>query len=247
MRVNEQGKEVTWDNIERAYEFEKGKYVIVDPKMLEETAADNYETVEISEFVPLAQIDPIYFEKPYYLLPGDAGMKGYVLLHDILQRTKKVGIANVVIKTREHVAVILPQQEYLTMIILRYANELRALKDFATENPIKAAKIKITAKEMQLAEQLVASMTGKWDPKEHRDNNKELLLKLIKSDIKRGKTIVDKTLKKDKHTTSKPHKSENVLDFMELLKDSVAKKSKHSHDKNGSNKKHASKGGKTHK
>ncbi len=228
MRVNDRGKEVPWEDIERAYEFEKGKYVIVDQKMLEQTAANNYETVEIAEFVPLAQIDPIYFEKPYYLLPGESWLKGYVLLHDILQRTKKVGIANVVIKTRQHVAVILPQQEYLTMILLRYAKELRNLNDFDTENKLQKTKVKITAKEMQLAEQLVESMTSKWNPKDYRDNNKELLIKLINKDIKRGKSIIDKqkVTKAKKDVMRAAHKSETVVDIMELLKKSVAKKEK---------------------
>lgn len=228
-RVNERGNPVEWEDIEHAYEFEKGKYVVVDQKMLEKTAANNYETVEISEFVPLSQINPIFFEKPYFLLPGESGAKGYILLHDILKRTKKVGIATVVIKTREHLAAILPQQDFLIMIILRYAKDLHDLKDFADHNPLQNAKIKISAREMTLAEQLVESMSGKWEPKEFRDNNKELLLKLIKSNIKAGKSIVAKSKTSKKVSGKADHKSEKVLDFMELLKKSVADKEKKAH------------------
>jgi DNA end-binding protein Ku len=240
-RVNEQGKEVAWDDIEHAYEFEKGKYVIVDQKMLEKTAANNYETVEISEFVPLAQIDPIYFEKPYFLLPGEAGVKGYILLHDILLRTKKVGIANVVIKTREHMAAILPQGDFLTMIILRYAKDLHTLDEFSELNPLSKTKIKIQPRELALAEQLVQSMSSKWTPKQYHDNNKELLLKLIKSDIKRGKSIVDKAkvAKATQAAKKATHKSEKVLDFMQLLKESVATKERHkSHKPSNTRKAH---------
>jgi DNA end-binding protein Ku len=217
-RVNERGQEVPWEDIEHAYEFEKGKYIVVNEKMLEKTAAENYETVEITDFVPLAQIDPIYFAKPYYLMPRESGLKGYVLLHDILQRTKKVGIAKVVIKTREHVAMIMPQGDYLTMIILRYAKELRMLAEFNTEAKLQGNKIKITNREMELAEQLVESMSGKWDPKQYRDNSSELLLKLIKNDIKQGKTVADKSKIK------KSPQGAEVVDFMELLKRSTQKK-----------------------
>ena len=219
-RVNEKGDPVAWDDIQKAYEFEKGKYTIVDQAMLEKTAAKNYETVEISNFVPLSQIDPFLFKNPYYLLPGESGLKGYSLLHDILQRTKKVGVANVVIKTRQHLAIILPVQNLLGLIILRYANELHEIDDFAEANPLPATKLKISARELELAEQLVNNMSSKWQPQKFHDQNKELLLKLIKSNIKKGKTITNK-----KETIS-AHKSDKVYDFMELLKKSVAEKEK---------------------
>lgn len=237
-RVNERGTEVAWENIEHAYEFEKGKYVVVDPKSLEKTAATNYETIEISEFVPFAQINPIYFAKPYYLLPSDTGQKGYVLLHDILKRTKKVGIATVVIKTRQHLAALLPQGEYITMIILRYAKDVHAVEDFVGVD--KLSKITTTAKEMQLAEQLVESMSSKWEPKQYHDDNKELLLKLIKSNIKRSKNIVtSKTTKTSRSVkTNKVSSDEKIVDFMSLLKESVAKKEKHPPTKGGDKKWH---------
>jgi len=227
-RVNENGKEVSWEDIEHAYEFEKGKYVVVDQKMLERTAAENYETVEIEEFVPFAQINPIYFAKPYYLMPGESGFKGYVLLHDILQRAKMVGIAKVVIKTREHIAAILPQQDYLSMIILRYAKEMHDIKDYVAQNPLPATKIKIQARELELAQQLVKNMTNKWDPKKFHDNNKELLLTLINSDIKKGKVVGKAKVSKGKKTSATAGSaSDKVLDFSDLLKKSVAKRKAH--------------------
>lgn len=217
-RVNAMGQEVSWDDIDHAYEFQKGKYVIVDQKMLEKTAAANYETVEIEKFVPFAEIDPIYFAKPYFLIPGETGIKGYMLLHDILLRTKKAGIATVVIKTREHLAAIIPQQDFLTLIILRYAKEVHSLAEFAAQSPLKKSKLKIKAQETELAEKLVSSMSGKWQPEKYHDNSKELLLKLINVDIKKGKSV-SKKVKPTAH-------SEKVLDFAELLKKSVAAKAK---------------------
>jgi DNA end-binding protein Ku len=238
-RIDERGKVIPWENIEHAYEFEKGKFVIVDQKMLEKAAANNYETVEINEFVPLNQINPMYFAKPYYLLPGDSGIKGYLLLHDILQRTKRVGIANVVIKTREHIAAILPYEECLMMIILRFGDELHALKDFPDLKTLHDTKIKIKGRELELAEQLVGSMSNKWDPSQYHDESKAMLMKLIKTDIKKGKTVASKNKVNANKKASDNIKSDKIVDFMDLLKQSVKAKEKGSKGKTSGNKRKA--------
>ena len=224
-RVNEKGMPVDWENIQKVYEFEKGKYTVIDQKMLEKAAAKTYETVEIIKFVPIDQIHPFLFVTPYYLLPGETGLKGYTLLHDILHRTKKAGIANVVIKTRQHLAIILPVADVLGLILLRYSNELHAIEDFSKYNPMPKNKIKISARELELAEQLVNNMSGKWQPEKFHDQSKDLLLKLIKSNIKLGKTITDKSKKTHKEAAN-IQKSGQVYDFMELLKKSVNDKAK---------------------
>lgn len=220
LRVNEMGKEVPWDEIDHAYEFSKGKYVIVNQKMLEKTAAENYETIEIDRFVPAADIDPIFFAKPYYLIPSEAGLKGYTLLHDIIAKGNKAGIASVVIRTREHIAAIIPHNNYLVLILLRYAKELHKVTDVAASKPSKNPKLKITAKETTLATQLVNSMSGAWQPERYLDNNKELLRKLINADIKKGKTISKKA--------QPAPKSEKIVDFAQLLQQSVNKSGKRS-------------------
>lgn len=225
-RINEKGTPVAWEDIQKAYEFEKGKYTVIDPKMLEKIVAKNYETVEISNFVPLNQIDPFLFQTPYYLLPGESGLKGYALLHDILQRTKKVGVASVVIKTRQHLAIILPVHNLLGLIILRYANELHAVEDFSESNPLISKKIKISAREIELAEQLVNNMSSKWQPQKFSDKSKELLLKLIKTKIKHGKTITEHPKSTNKKETTPMPDSDKIYDFMELLKKSVIEKEK---------------------
>lgn len=225
-RINEKGTPVAWEDIQKAYEFEKGKYTVIDPKMLEKIVAKNYETVEISNFVPLNQIDPFLFQTPYYLLPGESGLKGYALLHDILQRTKKVGVASVVIKTRQHLAIILPVHNLLGLIILRYANELHEVEDFSESNPLISKKIKISAREIELAEQLVNNMSSKWQPQKFSDKSKELLLKLIKTDIKHGKIITEHPKSTNKKETTPMPDSDKIYDFMELLKKSVIEKEK---------------------
>lgn len=223
-RVNEKGTEVAWEDIEKAYEFEKGKYVIVDTKMLEKAAAENYETVAITNFVDFNQIDPFLFEAPYYLLPSEDGIKGYTLLQDILSRTKKIGIADVVLHTKQHIAVIMPIDKYLGMIILSYPQEIRNIEEFDDEKFLSNTKFKITPKELSLAEQLVKSMSGKWQPNKMKDETKEILQKLIKQQIKSGKTITEKAKKSSKKHVSESDKSGKVYDFMDLLKKSVAEK-----------------------
>lgn len=220
LRVNEHGAEVPWEQIDHAYEFNKGKYVIVDQKMLEKTAAQNFETIDIDCFVPSAQIDPIYFEKPYFLIPGAQGSKGYALLHEILKDNAQVGIANIVIRTRQHIAAIVPSNDHLMLIILRYAKELHKAADFVAKCKTKAkpkpTAVKITAKERALAQQLIAKMSGKWKPEQYTDDNKELLQKLINASIKKGKTVSSK---------AKPvAKGAKIVDFAELLQQSVQKR-----------------------
>lgn len=217
-RVNEQGQEVAWDDIVHAYEFNKGKYVIVDQKMLEKTAAENYETVAIDSFVPMEQLNPIYLEKPYYLIPTTQGQKGYSLLRDVLYKTKKVGIATVVIKTREHLAAILPYDDYLLLMLLRYAKEIAPIKDMLSEKIKANPKNTYNKKELALADQLVESMSSDFTPQKYTDANKELLRKLINTNIKSGKTISSK----DKKITH----NKKIIDFAELLEQSVKKKRK---------------------
>ena len=228
-RINKAtGKIVNWNDIEKAYEFEKGKYVAVDQNKLEKMAAKNYETIEIMDFVLSSQVDPIFFEKPYYLIPNESGFKGYILLQEILKETGKIGIAKIVIKTREHLAAIISIHNFLALITLRYAKELKDIKEFS-ESFANLKKIKITQKEKDLAEKLVNSMTAKWDANKYPDQGKELLMKLIKDSIKKGHLLTDesKTLMPSKHDKYKGVSSEKVVDFMALLKKSLDEKQHH--------------------
>ena len=250
-RINKMtGKVVSWSDIEKAYEFEKGKYIAVDEKMLEKTAANQYETVEVTDFISQSEIDPIYFDKPYYLVPSESGMKGYLLLYETLKKTKKIGIATVVIKTRAHLAAILPINNLLAMITLRYAADLRDVKEFELVSPASSRKIKLSQKELELAEQLVKSMTVKWNPKKYHDDNRELLTKLIQENIKKGKAITAKSTSSSKveeeadnsKNGKKVRKSGEVVDFMSLLKKSLADKDKkHPHGKGEKDRHHTKK------
>jgi DNA end-binding protein Ku len=119
------GEEVPWAEIVKGYEYEEGQYVVVTPEDFKQANVKATQTVEILSFAEAASIDPYYFETPYYLEPGKRGEKGYALLREVLRRTKQVGIAQVVIRARQHLAALIPVDRMLILNTLRYPNELR--------------------------------------------------------------------------------------------------------------------------
>src|SRR5690242_15636635 len=114
------GKEVPWEEIVKGYEYEKGKFVVLKEEDFRRADIEATQTVEIMEFVPLDEIDPMFFDTPYYLEPQKAGAKAYGLLREALKRTGKVGIAKVVIKTRQHLATIKPEQNALVLELMHF-------------------------------------------------------------------------------------------------------------------------------
>lgn len=236
-RVNEDtGKEVAWDNIVKGYEYDDGQYVVLTNEDFDEVASKNLKLIEIEDFIPKDAISFVFFETPYYLLPDKRGEKGYVLLREILSKTKKVGIARVMIRSRQYLAAIIPYGDAVVLNIIRYAHELKKPKEF--ELPDKdIASYKISKKEMEIAQQLVESMTTSWKPEHYKDEYHDALLKLIDTRVASGKQI---SHKKSKKVTVK---QTNVVDFMELLKKSVQQKKKTAskdvshHDKKSPNKK----------
>jgi len=218
-RINElTGKKVPWENIVKAYEFEKDNYVILDEKVLESTDVPEFKTIEILNFVDKNSIEYPYFDKPYYLVPTEQGMKAYNLLFETLKRNQKAGIAQLMIKTKQHIAAIFPFQSILLLNLLRYEDEIKKPDEFYK---IDVKQSKIIDSEIKLAEQLVKSMSTKWVPKKYHNKSKEILLSWIEQKIKKGKTLTVT----QKEMKSKKGKGE-VVDFMELLKRSVKDKQK---------------------
>ena len=124
-RVNaETGEEVPWKDIVKAFEYDKGSYVVLEQEDIKSAAPESHETVEVETFVDAASIPPQYFEKPYILVPGKKAEKGYVLLRETLKSTGQAGIARVVIRTREYLAAVLPRDDALMLMLLRYPQEL---------------------------------------------------------------------------------------------------------------------------
>jgi len=184
-RVNaETGEEVPWDQIVKAFEYDDGNYVVLDEKELKEAAPEASKSVDITSFVNLEEIDPIYFDRPYFLEPGKKGEKGYALLRETLKQTGKAGIAEVVIRTRQYVAAMIPRGDALLLMLLRYHQELRSASDLAL--PGSPADLGVTDKELKMARTLVEAMESPWEPSEHHDEYRGKLMAWIESKIDSG-------------------------------------------------------------
>jgi len=228
----ETGKDVPWDNIVKGYEYQKGKYVVLTDQDFRRANIEATQTIDIVKFVEGSEITPIYFETPYYLAPQKRGEKGYALLRDILIDTRKFAVANIVIRTRQHVAALMPVGDLLVMNTLRYANEVRSAKNLEVPSRNRRT-VRITEKEKEMSNRLVDGMSGKWNPKEFHDTYHEDLMALIEKRIKSGKTAaIDESEPKAKTRTEG-----RVIDLMALLKKSV--ESKVAHGQSAKNPRHA--------
>ncbi|QWT20259.1 Ku protein [Bacillus sp. NP157] len=220
-RVNaDTGEEVPWKDIVKAFEYQKGNYVVLEEDDIKSAASDAHETVEIDSFVDAGVISPAYFEKPYVLAPAKKAEKGYVLLRETLKKTGKIGIARVVIRTREYLAAVMPEGDALLLNILRYQAELIDPEEYGL--PAKeASSYRITPKEIEMASDLVKSMAGKWKPEDFRDDFRDKLRKVIEKRLK-SKGVTTTVDDDDDHVPE--HATTNVVDFMELLKKSIGAK-----------------------
>ena len=218
----ETGEDVSWDDIVKGYEYEKERYVVLTEEDFKRANVEATQTVDIVSFVDAGEIPPVYFETPYYLAPDKRGHKGYALLRETLIQSGKVGIANVVIRTRQYVAALMPVKDVIIMNTLRYANELRGTEEL--DVPSKDLKaVGITPREVDMARRLVEGMSAKWKPEEFRDTYHEDLLALIEKRIQAGQTEV--VTAPDAEEEEAPKRGE-VVDLMALLKRSVEEKSK---------------------
>ncbi len=219
-RVNaETGEEVPWKDIVKAFEYDKGSYVVIEKEDIQSAAPESHESVEVEAFVDAGSIDQRYFEKPYILVPGKKAEKGYVLLRDTLKSSRKVGIARVVIRTREYLCAVMPEGDALVLMLLRYPQELVDPSDYKLPTG-KAASYRITPKEVEMAKQLIASMSGKWTPDEYHDEFRARLQAIIKKRIK-SKGNVTKVVE---DVEEREDAATNVVDFMSLLQKSLDSK-----------------------
>lgn len=220
-RVNaETGEEVPWKEIVKAFEYEKGSYVVLDPDDIKSAAPESHETVEVNTFVDVDSIGPEYFEKPYFLVPGKKAEKGYVLLRETLKRTGKIGIARVVIRTREYLSAVMPRDDALMLLLLRYPQELVDAEEYKIPQGA-ASSYRISAKEIQMAEQLIESMSDKWNAGDYRDEFRDRLRKVIEKRLKSEGLVAPAD---DEDIEVPANASTNVVDFMALLQKSLASK-----------------------
>lgn len=220
-RVNEEtGEEVPWKEIVKAFEYDKGSYVVIEEADIAAAAPDHKETVDIDTFVDAASIGAEFYEKPYVLEPGKKAEKGYVLLREVLKRTGMVGVGRVVIRTREYLAAVVPQGDALMLMILRYAQELVDPSDYKLPEG-SMTKWKISPREVEMAEQLIKSMSGEWKPDSYKDDFRQRLHKVIEQRVKSKKVVRGKPADE---TKLPENAATNVIDFAELLKRSLEKK-----------------------
>ena len=218
-RVNKKtGKEVAWENIVKGYEHSDGKFVVLSDQDFEEANVEATKQVDILDFVDASEIDPRYFERPYYLAPLKAGKKSYAILREALRKTGKAGVGKVVIRTRQHLAAVVAHEDALLLILLRFADELRDAKglDLPSQN---LKSLGVTPKELSMAERLVEGMVSSFEPEKYEDEYRRDLLRLIQRKAKAGELnrIPEATKKKAKA----PATPGNV-DLSELLARSLA-------------------------
>ena len=220
-RVNaDTGEEVPWKEIIKAFEYDKGSYVVIEKEDIASAAPETHESVEIEAFVDEDAIDIRYFEKPYVLVPGKKAEKGYVLLRETLVKAKKIGVARVVIRTREYLAAVMPLGEALVLVMMRYPQELVDPGEYKLPQG-KSGDYRVTAKELTMATQLVESMATKWNPDDYHDEFRARLSEIIRKRIKqKGKTT--KVLEEPEE--AQEGAATNVVDFVALLQKSLGKK-----------------------
>jgi DNA end-binding protein Ku len=216
-RVNaETGEEVPWKEIVKAYEYEKGSYVVLEKEDIRGAAPESHDAIEVESFVDAEAIGPQYFEKPYVLVPAKKAEKGYVLLRETLKKTGKIGIARVVIRTREHLCAVMPQGDALLLMMMRYPQELVDVEEYNIPAG-ETSDYRVNAKELQMAEALISSMESTWQPEDYKDEFRARLNKVIEARIKSKGGTVPKHEEEDLHADA----TTNVVDFMSLLQKSI--------------------------
>jgi DNA end-binding protein Ku len=179
-------EEVPYQDIVKGYEIAPDRYVVVNPAELDTLEPKKTKTIEIEEFVELSQIDPIYYDHPYYLAPGTGGAKPYRLLLEAMEETGKVAIARVVIRSKEQLVAVRPMGVVLGMATMLFPDEVLAPERL--DEVVEAADAKTTKRELDIAKQLVESLAGDFDPDSYRDTYREQVLALIEQKAE-GKEI----------------------------------------------------------
>lgn len=215
-RVNaDTGEEVPWKDIVKAFEYDKGSYVVIEKEDIAAAAPESHESIDVEAFVDANSIGLRYFEKPYILVPGKKAEKGYVLLRETLKDTGKVGVGRVVIRTREYICAVMPEGDALIMILLRYPQELVAPEEYKLPKGT-AKEYRVAPKELEMARKLIESMSSDWTPDDYQDEFRERLSVIIKKRMKQAGART-KFEEPEHHEDA----ATNVVDFMSLLQKSL--------------------------
>ncbi len=219
-KVNKKnGGEVPADHIVRGFRLDDGQVVVVSDEDLKQAAPEKTQTLEIRGFVERAQVPPLYFERPYYLQPTAAGLKGYTLLREAMAASDKAAVGTVVLRARQHLSLLFVDGPWLVMNTLRYPNELKHPQDF--DVPKKSpSELGISDKELKMAQRLVEEMVEPWAPEQYHDEYRDELLAAIRRKAESGEA-------KPTADVAEPGEAgkAKVTDLMTLLKKSVERAS----------------------
>jgi DNA end-binding protein Ku len=213
-RVNSStGQPVEWKDIVKGFEYEPDNFVVLEPEDLKKANVKATQTLDIQDFVPADQIDPAFFETPYYVVPQKRAQKAYVLLREALKKKNAVAVATFVLRTREHLCALMPVGDAIMLEVLRFGHELRKPKDM----PLPGKDASIGERELAMAEQLIEGMMTDWEPAKYRDRFYADVMKMIEEKAKTG-TVKGKVGK------TRGEVANDVVDLLDLLKKSVAQK-----------------------
>jgi DNA end-binding protein Ku len=216
-RVNKKtGKEVDKDDIVKGVKVAGGDYVVLSPEEIQAAYPRTTQTIEIEAFVDADEVPFVYLERPYYVAPVNKGDKVYALLREALKQTAKVGIAKVVIQTKQHLAVVIPCGPALILNLLRWGGEIRSWEDLRLP-PADAKAAGVKDAELNMAKQLIEGMTSHWHADDFRDSFSDEIMKLVDEKASAGETEHVEKVEKD----SGGGGGADVIDLTELLKRSL--------------------------
>ncbi len=197
-------KAVPWDEVVRGFEYARGNYVPITDEDLDHLPVKTVHTVDISDFVKLEEVDPIYYDKSYYLAPEETGAKAFVLLRQALEQTGRAAVAKAAIRDKESLCLLRPYEDVLAMDTLFFANEIRSTKDIVVDG------VEASPKEIQMAVSLIENLSDSFDPNRYHDEYQAALKKLIDAKVEGAPLPAPMTERSDK-----------VVDLMEALRASV--------------------------
>lgn len=225
--------EVSQKDTAKGYEVAPDEYAVVKQEELDALAPEKTREMNVEQFINLEEIDPIYFERSYYLLPDENGLKAYRLLQRVMQETGKVGIARFVMRNREYLVAIRPLEGVLSIATLRYHDEVIQPQEILDEMPRK--KVQVDDRQLKLAEQLVDSLNEEWKPENFQDEYRQRVLELVEAKIKGEEVVTTEPREK------KGKKSSRVIDLMAALEKSLGENQGGGSKRSGNKKKSAAK------
>ncbi|MGH9131222.1 MAG: Ku protein [Acidimicrobiales bacterium] len=206
---SEDGQEVAFDDLVKGYEVSPGRYVVIEPEELDALDPVASHTVDIEDFVALGEIDPLYFDSSYYLVPEVAGAKAYRLLLDSMSEAGRVGIGKVVMRSKQYLCAVRPLGDVLVLTTMNFADEVQARSEL---DGLPGPEVAATEREQRMATQLVEALSGDFDPSRYRDTHRERVMELINAKVAGEEMVVEA-----------PGPSAPVIDLMAALEASLAR------------------------